>query len=290
MAIVVRDLHHVYNPGTPLATPSLRGVSLTVEEGAFVALIGTMGSGKSTLLQHLNGLIVPPPGAVTVDGLDVGDARHVLEVRRRVGVVFQYPEQQLFADTVAADVAFGPRNLGLAEDEVAARVREALAWVGLDYDQVQGRSPWSLSGGQQRRVALAGVLAMEPRYLVLDEPTVGLDPEGRRELLALLQRWRTERGGAVVLATHHLDDAARLADHVVVLSGGRVALSGPPGRVLSAERAGELRRLGLDAPPAARLVEELRRRGWRLPDGIVTEEAAVAAVLAARKDGGGHVP
>ncbi|MFS8524488.1 MAG: ATP-binding cassette domain-containing protein, partial [Limnochordales bacterium] len=157
-------------------------------------------------------------------------------------------------------------------------------------DAVQGRSPWSLSGGQQRRVALAGVLAMEPRYLVLDEPTVGLDPEGRRELLALLQRWRTERGGAVVLATHHLDDAARLADHVVVLSGGRVALSGPPGRVLSAERAGELRRLGLDAPPAARLVEELRRRGWRLPDGIVTEEAAVAAVLAARKDGGGHVP
>lgn len=283
-----------------METPSLRGVSFRVDEGRFVALIGAMGSGKSTLIQHLNGLIPPPRGTVIVDGLDVGEAvrppgrrrraapggsatrsdraTDILDVRRRVGVVFQFPEQQLFADTVAEDVAFGPRNVGLGEDEVARRVREALAWVGLDYAEVGNRSPWSLSGGQQRRVALAGVLAMRPRYLVLDEPTVGLDPRGRRELLELLDRWRRDQGGAVVLVTHHMEDVARWASHVIVLFGGRVVLSGPPERVLAAEHGAQLRRAGLDTPLAARLVEELRRRGWALPDGVVTEDAAAAAV------------
>lgn len=258
MPIIVRNLHHVYSQGTPLETPSLRGVTLTIEDGEFVALVGTMGSGKSTLVQHLNGLMKPPPGAVIVDGLDVGSlettrqrrktatanvsrtggrkAVDLLEVRRRVGVVFQYPEQQLFAETVAADVAFGPRNLGLSVDEVKIRVREALTQVGLSYADIKDRSPFTLSGGQQRRVALAGVLAMRPRYLILDEPTAGLDPRGRRELLDLVARLNREHGVAVVLVTHHMEDAARLANKVVVLSHGRVALSGAPSDVLSAEK------------------------------------------------------
>ena len=209
-----------------------------------------------------------------MDGLDVGEAvrppgrrrraapggsatrsdraTDILDVRRRVGVVFQFPEQQLFADTVAEDVAFGPRNVGLGEDEVARRVREALAWVGLDYAEVGNRSPWSLSGGQQRRVALAGVLAMRPRYLVLDEPTVGLDPRGRRELLELLDRWRRDQGGAVVLVTHHMEDVARWASRVIVLFGGRVARAALRSGCWPRSTGAQLRRAGLDTPLAAR--------------------------------------
>lgn len=326
MSIIVQDLHHVYNPGTPLETPSLRGVSFTIEEGEFVGLIGTMGSGKSTLVQHINGLIQPPAGTVIVDGIDVGAAGSrarrglsggrfrsgragsdgsdmeraagrrapaarsrsddLLTVRQRVGLVFQYPEHQLFAETVAADVAFGPRNLGLSDEEVAGRVREALARVRLPYDEFKDRSPFSLSGGQQRRVALAGVLAMKPRYLVLDEPTAGLDPRGRRELLDLITALHREHGVAVVLVTHLMEDVARLADKVIALSGGRIAMSGPPGEVLSAERAEALRELGLDVPAAARLIAALRARGWTLPDGLVTEDAVVQAVLQALHDQG----
>lgn len=202
-------------------------------------------------------------------------------VRQRVGLVFQYPEHQLFADSVEADVAFGPRNLGLSDGEVSRRVDEALAQVGLADGEIKRRSPFSLSGGQQRRVALAGVLAMKPRYLVLDEPTAGLDPRGRRELLDLIADLNRRGGVAVVLVTHHMEDVARLADKVVALSGGRVAMSGTPTEVLSAERAEKLGRLGLDVPVAARLVAALRERGWSLPDGLVTEETVVAAVLAA---------
>lgn len=283
MPIIVRDLHHVYNEGTPLETPSLRGVSLTIEDGEFVGLIGTMGAGKSTLVQHLNGLIKPPPGAVVVDGVDVGarGGDDLLGVRQRVGLVLQYPEQQLFAASVAADVAFGPRNLGLSDDEVAVRTREALIQVGLEYDEVKDRSPFALSGGQQRRVALAGVLAMRPRFLVLDEPTAGLDPKGRRELLDVVTRLHREQGVAVVLVTHHMEDVARLADKVVVLAGGRVAMTGTPGEVLSAERATALRDCGLEVPLVSQLIARLRDRGWSLPDGVVTEDAAVTAILRA---------
>ncbi|HLT58498.1 MAG TPA: energy-coupling factor transporter ATPase [Limnochordales bacterium] len=282
MPIVVKDLHYTYNAGTPWAVPALRGVSLTVGDGEFVGVIGPMGAGKSTLAQHLNGLLRPPPGTVWVDGQDVG-AREgdLLAVRRRVGLVFQFPERQLFAETVAADVAFGPRNLGLAPDAAAERARVALGMVGLDYEALKDRSPFSLSGGQQRRVALAGVLAMGPRYLILDEPTAGLDPAGRRELLGLLARLHREQGLAVVLITHHLEDVVRLAQKVVVLAQGRVAMAGPPAAVLGAARRPQLRALGLDVPVAARLVDELNRRGWQLPGHVVREEEAVAAIVQA---------
>jgi len=282
MPIVVKDLHYTYNAGTPLATPALRGVSLTVADGEFVALVGPVGAGKSTLLQHLNGLIVPPAGAVWVDGQDLG-GRGVdwRAVRRRVGLVFQYPEQQLFADTVYDDVAFGPRNLGLDETAVARRVREAMAAMGLDYDSLKGRSPFTLSGGEQRRVALAGVLALGPRYLLLDEPTAGLDPVGRRELFELLVRLHREQGVAVVLVTHDLEAVARLAEKVVVLAGGRVALAGPPEEVLGASRRADLKALALDAPAAAQLVDHLRRRGWDLPGNLVRDEEVAAAIARA---------
>ncbi|MBO8141980.1 MAG: energy-coupling factor transporter ATPase [Firmicutes bacterium] len=282
MPIVVRDLHYAYGEGTPVAVAALRGVSLTVGDGEFVGLIGPMGAGKSTLVQHLNGLLRPPAGTVFVDGEDLGGRGvNLRAVRQRVGLVFQYPERQLFAESVQADVGFGPRNLGLDAGQTAARVREAMEAVGLDYEALKDRPPLALSGGQRRRVALAGVLAMRPKYLVLDEPTAGLDPAGRREILELVARLHRERGIAVVLVTHHLEDVARLAERVVVLAGGRVAMDGPPREVLSARRRGELERLGLEAPLAARLVDELNRRGWNLPGDVLLEEEAVAAILEA---------
>ncbi|HEY8418350.1 MAG TPA: energy-coupling factor transporter ATPase [Limnochordales bacterium] len=289
MPIVVKDLHYTYNAGTPLAVPALRGVSLTIADGEFVALVGPVGAGKSTLLQHLNGLLIPPPGTVWVDGQDLG-ARGVdwRAVRQRVGLVFQYPEQQLFAETVYADVAFGPRNLGLDEAMVVQRVQEAMAALGLDYERLKDRSPFTLSGGQQRRVALAGVLAMGPRYLVLDEPTAGLDPIGRRDLLELLARLHREQGVAVVLVTHDLEEAARLAEKVIVLAGGRVALAGPPAEVLGASRRADLQALGLDVPVAAQLVDELRQRGWDLPGHVVRDEDVVAAIARAAAQRAAH--
>lgn len=293
MPIVVKDLHYTYNAGTPWAVPALRGVSLTVGDGEFVGLVGPIGSGKSTLVQHLNGLLTPPPETVWVDGIDVGAygvPRQV--IRQRVGLVFQYPEHQLFAETVWADVAFGPRNMGLSAAEVAERVREALALVGLDADAYGDRSPFALSGGEQRRVALAGILAMRPRYLILDEPTAGLDPAGRRELLTLLLRLNRERGVAVVLVTHHLEDVAELSQKVVVMDQGRVALQGPLEQVLGAGQRAALKALGLEAPVAAQLVDELNRRGWRLPPHLVRAQdvvAAIAAVARTRAGDGGHV-
>jgi len=291
MPIVVKDLHYTYHAGTPLAVPALMGVSLTIEDGEFLALIGPMGAGKSTLVQHFNGLLPPPPGTVWVDGQDLG-ARDVpwRTVRQRVGLVFQYPEHQLFAESVFADVAFGPRNLGLDPETVDRQVRLAMGLVGLDYEAFKDRSPFSLSGGQQRRVALAGVLAMGPRYLILDEPTAGLDPAGRRELLQLLARLHREQGVAVVLITHQLEDVARLAQRVVVLARGRVALTGPPSAVLGAGRRSVLQSLGLDVPVAARLVDELKRRGWALPDDAVLEEEVAAAIVAAVGRGRGQGP
>ncbi len=291
MPIVVRDLHYAYEGGTPVAVPALRGVSLTIGDGEFVGLIGPMGAGKSTLLQFLNGLLVPPPGTVFVDGQDLGaPGANLSAVRQRVGLVFQYPEHQLFAETVLADVSFGPRNLGASPEEARRRAEEALAVVGLDPALYQDRSPFALSGGEQRRVALAGVLAMGPRYLVLDEPTAGLDPAGRRDLLDLLSRLHRQEGIAVVLVTHHLEDVAERAQRVILLGRGEVVAAGPPGNVLSAVHRPALRQLGLDVPVAAQLVDELRRRGWQLPGELVQEADVVSAVAAAarRRAAGGE--
>jgi energy-coupling factor transport system ATP-binding protein len=271
-----RRLTHVYLKGTPLEAVALRGVTLSIEPGEFVGLIGPTGSGKSTLIQHFNGLLRPTEGTVRVAGVDLSDPRaDVRLVRRMVGLVFQYPEHQLFEETVYEDVAYGPRNLGLAEDEVGRRVTEALQQVGLDPAQFGRRSPFALSGGEMRRAAIAGVLAMAPRVLVLDEPTAGLDPLGKAEILEQIRTLHTQ-GLTVILITHSMDEAAQMVQRIVVLAGGVVAMDGPVRRVFA--RAGELAGLGLGVPAVTDFARRLRERGVPVPDDVLTVEEARLAV------------
>ncbi|BDG62252.1 energy-coupling factor transporter ATPase [Caldinitratiruptor microaerophilus] len=290
MPVVLDNVSFVYHPGTPHAWRALDGVSLTLDDREAVGVIGPTGSGKSTLVQHIGALLRPTSGRVWIDGVDTSARRADLRaVRRKVGLVFQYPEHQLFAATVREEVAFGPRNLGVPEAEVEERVRWALEAVGLG-PELLDRSPFALSGGQARRLALAGVLSMRPQLLVLDEPTAGLDPLGRREMLDLVRRLH-EGGMGVVLVSHSMDDVAELVGRVIVLDRGRVVLDGPAREVF--HRRQELAALGLDAPAAARLVDLLRERGWPLPGQAVTAaEAAreIAAVLAARGQAAGPRP
>jgi energy-coupling factor transport system ATP-binding protein len=280
--IVLEKVSYVYRSG-PLTNQALEDVSLTIEDGEMLALIGHTGSGKSTLAQHLNGLLAPTSGRVLVDGRDVNakDAGRKA-LRLRVGLVFQYPEHQLFEETVYKDVAFGPRNMGLGEADIDARVKEAMETVGLDPKEMGPRSPFELSGGQMRRVALAGVLAMKPRVLVLDEPTAGLDPRGRDFLLGDIRKLN-DAGTTVVLISHSMDDVVRLARRVVVLERGRVVMDGTPREVFSqADRLGEM---GLDVPQAFRLARILREGGVALGDAMTMEELADALALAVK--GGG---
>lgn len=279
-AIACRDLAYTYLLGTPLEAVALRGVTLEVRTGECVAIIGPTGSGKSTLIQHFDGLLRPTRGTVWVGDQDLwapgADRRRA---RQQVGLVFQFPEYQLFEETVRADVAFGPKNLGLPDDAVAARVDEALRAVGLDPARFGDRSPFGLSGGEMRRVAMAGILAMRPHVLVLDEPTAGLDPRGRAELLARVEALHAA-SQTIVLATHNMDEAAELADRIIVLHDGRIVLEGPPREVF--DRADDLHRIGLDIPQAARLVRALRARGLVVPDALTIEEARVAIAAALR--------
>ena len=276
MSIEIRGLTHIYMPGTPFETRALDNVSLTIRDGDFVGVIGHTGSGKSTLIAHLNALIRPEPGHVFVGGVDVGEkGQSLIEIRREVGLVFQYPEYQLFEETVEKDVGFGPRNLGLDEETVKARVREAIAQVGLGEDILE-KSPFELSGGQKRRVAIAGVLAMKPGTLVLDEPVAGLDPAGREELLSLIQG--IHKGGVtIVMVTHSMDDAARFCDRLIVLDHGRVAFDAAPGEVFRHEE--ELRQMGLDVPECVKLVKALKARGMDLGEGLYRMEDVRAAIL-----------
>ena len=276
MSIEIRGLTHIYMPGTPFETRALDDVSLTIRDGDFVGVIGHTGSGKSTLIAHLNALIRPEPGHVFVGGVDVGEkGQSLIEIRREVGLVFQYPEYQLFEETVEKDVGFGPRNLGLDEETVKARVREAIAQVGLGEDILE-KSPFELSGGQKRRVAIAGVLAMKPGTLVLDEPVAGLDPAGREELLSLIQG--IHKGGVtIVMVTHSMDDAARFCDRLIVLDHGRVAFDAAPGEVFRHED--ELRQMGLDVPECVKLVKALKARGMDLGEGLYRMEDVRAAIL-----------
>jgi len=272
--IRVEDVVHTYAPGTPLARTALRGVSLEIGPGERVGIVGPTGSGKSTLVQHLAGLLEPAAGRVGLDGV-VAHARTVAAraQRRRVGLAFQYPEDQIFEQTVFREVAFGPRNLELDEPEVADRVRWALEMVGLDPAAVERRVPFTLSGGEMRRVALAGILSLRPEVLILDEPTAGLDPRGRRELLARVLAWHEQTHATLILVSHDLDELARVVERVVVLAGGRVAADGPVRQVLS---DGELlRAAGLDVPPAVALMQALRAAGWEVrTDRLLAEEAA----------------
>lgn len=279
MPIAIHDLTFVYSGGTPYEMKALDGISLSIEDGEFVGVVGPTGAGKSTLIQHLNGLLKPTSGSVVLDGQDLSSKETNLKaVRHRVGIIFQYPEHQLFEETVFEDVAFGPRNLDLDEAEVRSRVAESLGLVGLE-EALLERSPFELSGGQMRRVAIAGVLAMKPSVLVLDEPTAGLDPRGREEILGHIARLHREQKLTVILVTHNMEDVARLTNRVVVLNQGRVALEGSTRHVFSQREA--LRSLGLAPPDVSEVLYRLKEMGIRVRTDVLTVEEAAEAILAA---------
>ena len=270
MSIEVKNLTHTYSAGSALQQTAIRDVNLVIEEGEFVAIVGHTGSGKSTLVQHLNGLLKPTSGLVLVDGENMnGENVNKRLIRQKVGLVFQYPEYQLFEETVAKDIAFGPKNQGLSAEEIDRRVRKAMAHVHLDYDKYAERSPFELSGGQMRRVAIAGVLAMEPRYLILDEPAAGLDPKGRDRILGMVKDLH-EAGVTVVMVSHSMDDCARLATRMIVMSQGTVVASDTP-RALFAQRE-LMNSVHLGVPEAAKLCALLREKGVDLPEDLYTQE------------------
>jgi energy-coupling factor transport system ATP-binding protein len=279
-APIIRCEHltYVYQRGTPFETAAVDDISLAIGAGEAVGIIGATGSGKSTLVQHFNGLLRPARGRVYLDDVDL-NAREVdrRRVRQQIALLFQYPEHQLFEETVAADVAFGPRNLGLGEDEIRRRVDQALRQVGLEPGRFGTRSPFTLSNGEMRRAAIAGLLAMRPRMLILDEPTAGLDPAGRREILGHVARLRREAGLTIVLITHSMDAVAALCDRVLVLDHGRLVSEGPV-RDIFAE-AGALEALGLDVPQAARCLHRLRERDWPVRVDALSVDEARRAIL-----------
>ncbi len=271
MSLEVKHLTHTYSAGSAFQATAVHDVSLTIEDGEFVCIVGHTGSGKSTLVQHLNGLLKPTSGQVLVDGEDMnGEGVDRRRIRQKVGLVFQYPEYQLFEETIAKDIAFGPKNQGLSEEEIDQRVRRAMAHVHLDYDKYAERSPFDLSGGQMRRVAIAGVLAMEPKVLILDEPAAGLDPRGRERILGMLQELHREGGVTIVMVSHSMDDCARLATRMIVMSKGELVLTDTPRNVF--RQADLMRSIGLGVPEAAELCGRLRTAGLQLPDDLFTQE------------------
>ncbi|MDE6060054.1 MAG: energy-coupling factor transporter ATPase [Clostridia bacterium] len=270
-AIEIKNLNFVYSKKTPNEKQALKNINLSVEEGTFLGLVGATGSGKSTLIQHLNGLIKVQDkknSSVIVNGMSATDKKTLKKLRFEVGMVFQYPEYQLFEDTVAKDVAFGPKNMKLDKDEIDRRVRRALEVVGLDYDKFAARSPFDLSGGEKRRVAIAGVIAMEPKVLVLDEPVAGLDPVGREEILALIRKLQREVSPTVIIVSHNMDDMAEIADRIVVLKDGEIVADDTPKRVFCDRNL--IREAGLDLPTATHITDTLIARGIALPSNIVT--------------------
>ena len=278
MSIQIRDITYIYNEGLPGETVALDNVSVDMYDGEIVGIIGHTGSGKSTLLQQLNGLLKPSSGTIIVEGKDITSPTTVLrDVRRQVGLVFQYPEYQLFEETIAKDVAFGPVNIGVPEDEIEERVRDSLDLVGLDYDEIKDRSPFDLSGGQKRRAAIAGVLAMKPHVLVLDEPTAGLDPESHREILDMIKRIHSEREGIIILVSHNMTDIAALSDRVVVMDRGQVISVDTPKEIFA--RRSVLTNIGLDVPPAAKFMYMLKERGIDLGTDAMTATEAAERIL-----------
>lgn len=285
MSIQVKNLKHIYEKGMPTESVALEGVSFEVEDGELLGIIGHTGSGKSTLLQHLNGLLKPDEGTIVIGGVDITTPGvSMVEIRKRIGLVFQYPEYQLFEETVAKDVAFGPRNLGLADSEIEERVREALELVGLDYEDMKDRSPFELSGGQKRRVAIAGVIAMRPEVLILDEPTAGLDPKAHKDVLKMIEDVHGKTGNITVLVSHNMADIANLSDKVLVIDSGRVVTMGTPEEVFS--KRDELSSVGLDLPPITCLTEALRERGFKIRETILSVEDAADEIAEYLKAGG----
>ena len=283
--IRVENLTHTYSAGTPFERSAVKGLHMDVMRGEFLGIIGHTGSGKSTLISHLNGLLKPTSGRVLLDGEDIwANPKEIRKVRFQVGLVFQYPEYQLFEETVYKDIAFGPGNMGLSRDEIDRRVRQAAAFVGLD-EELLDKSPFELSGGQKRRVAIAGVIAMEPKVLILDEPTAGLDPAGREKILAQIRAYHEEKGTTVILVSHSMEEIAQNVDRIVVLKGGNTYMEGAPREVFS--RAEELEAVGLDIPQVTRVALALRRRGMDIDTAVYTVEE-LRNVLLKRKGGAAH--
>lgn len=275
----VKNLSHIYSVGTPFQHIALGNVSFSVERGEFVGIIGHTGSGKSTLIQHLNGLLKPTSGTVMLDGKDIWENKATTRQSRfRVGLVFQYPEYQLFEETVYKDIAFGPKNMGLDAEEIDRRVRQAAGFVGLTEEQLHA-SPFDLSGGQKRRVAIAGVIAMEPEVLILDEPTAGLDPQGREEILQNIQAYREAKHATIMMISHSMSDVAKLTERLLVMNGSRLAMDGTPDEVFA--RAEELLDMGLDIPEVTQVFLALKRAGLNVTP-VYTQEAAVSQLTAVK--------
>ncbi len=278
MSIKAENIKYIYSEGTPFRTVALDDINIEINEGDFLGIIGHTGSGKSTLIQLFNGLEKPTDGKIIVNDITVGEDKKLLsKVRQTVGLVFQYPEYQLFEETVAKDVAFGPMNLNLPQDEIDKRVKESLELVGFNYNKIKDASPFDLSGGQKRRVAIAGVLAMKPDYLVLDEPTAGLDPAGRNELFEKIKTLHKKANVTVILVSHSMEDIAKLVNRVVVLYKGKIHMEGTPKAIYS--KAEELLKIGLGVPQVAEIVNELRKRGFDIKSDILTVEEAKEEIL-----------
>lgn len=271
MPIEVKRLSYTYTSGTE-GRAALKDIELTIEKGEFFGMIGHTGSGKSTLLQHMSGIMPPEEGTVIVDGMDFADKKQRIEGRKKVGLVFQYPEYQLFEETVAKDIAFGPKNMRLEQEEIDRRVRRAMRLVGLEYDKFAEKSPFELSGGEKRRAALAGIIAMEPDYLILDEPMAGLDPAGRQSILETLDGIRRETGCAVIMVSHSMDDIAAYSDRVAVMQEGRLIAVGTPAEIFGGRLP--LEEMGLDLPAASALGSLLRDRGMDVPEIYTIDDMA----------------
>ena len=273
MSVIVKNLTYIYDEGMPFASKAIDDISFEIKDNDFVGLIGHTGSGKSTLIQHLNGLLKPSSGEIIVNGFNITDKDlNLTEIRKRVGIVFQYPEYQLFEETVEKDIAFGPGNLGLDEEEISKRVRKTMEAVGLDYETYKDKSPFDLSGGQKRRVAIAGVIAMNPEVLILDEPTAGLDPGGRDEIFNLIKKLHRDNNITIILSSHSMDDMAKLAQTIIVMNHGKIEFMGTPREVFTSHAA-RLREIGLDVPQVLELATKLRNKGFDIrPDVLTVEE------------------
>lgn len=288
MSIQVKNLTHIYSVGLPHQSIALEDISFEIEDGQFVGIIGHTGSGKSTLLQHLNGLLKPYSGTVVVGDVDInGNGVLMRDIRRKIGLVFQYPEYQLFEETVGEDVSFGPLNLGLSKEEIDKRVKEAIELVGLSFDDIHDRSPFELSGGQKRRVAIAGVIAMKPEVLILDEPTAGLDPKAHKDVLNMIKNIHKHEKNIIILVSHNMNDIAALADKIIVMDSGKMVMCGTPNEVFANKKL--LKAIGLGLPSATELAGLAQEKGINLPENVLTvdqiEEALYELLISKKKEG-----
>lgn len=285
MSIEIRNVTHIYMEKTPYEKMALDDVSLTIEEGSFTAIAGHTGSGKSTLMQHINGLLTPDKGMVHIDGIDINKKNKAsFTARRSVGLVFQYPEQQLFEETVAKDIAFGPKNFGLSEDEIKKRVKDAMEFVELDYEEYKDKSPFELSGGQMRRVAIAGIIALKPKYLVLDEPTAGLDPQLKANLLNKIKKLHSKEKMTIIMVSHNMDDIAKLADKVAVMNHGKLMIYDKPDKVFANRQI--IKDAGLLEPEVMQLLQKIKDKGLDVNENVLNKNDALKEILTALRKRG----